>query len=455
MAIETINPATGRPIRRYREHSRSEVEAALARASRAFAAWRALTFAERARALRSVAAVLRRRAGGLARLAADEMGKPLAEGEAEVRKSRLACAHYARYARRFLAPERPPGSPRWARVVFEPLGPILAVMPWNFPFWQVFRAAAPALMAGNTMLLKHASNVTGCARAIERVFAESGLPRGVFQTLVLRSRRVAALVADPRVRAVTLTGSTQAGLSVASQAGAAMKKGVFELGGSDPYLVLADADIGRAAEVCAAARLLNAGQSCISAKRFIVVRPVARAFARALAARMAARRVGSPLNPSTQVGPLARGDLRAELHGQVRASVRRGARLLTGGRPLPGPGFYYAPSVLSGVRKGMPAYGEELFGPVAAVIRVRDEDEAVRVANDSAFGLGAAVFTRRRRTAERVAARLEAGTVFWNDFVRSDPSLPFGGVKLSGHGRELGPQGIREFVNVKTLWMAG
>ena len=441
MAIETINPATGRPIRRYREHSRSEVEAALARASRAFAAWRALTFAERARALRSVAAVLRRRAGGLARLAADEMGKPLAEGEAEVRKSRLACAHYARYARRFLAPERPPGSPRWARVVFEPLGPILAVMPWNFPFWQVFRAAAPALMAGNTMLLKHASNVTGCARAIERVFAESGLPRGVFQTLVLRSRRVAALVADPRVRAVTLTGSTQAGLSVASQAGAAMKKGVFELGGSDPYLVLADADIGRAAEVCAAARLLNAGQSCISAKRFIVVRPVARAFARALAARMAARRVGSPLNPSTQVGPLARGDLRAELHGQVRASVRRGARLLTGGRPLPGPGFYYAPSVLSGVRKGMPAYGEELFGPVAAVIRVRDEDEAVRVANDSAFGLGAAVFTRRRRTAERVAARLEAGTVFWNDFVRSDPSLPFGGVKLSGHGRELGRRG--------------
>ena len=382
------------------------------------------------------------------------MGKPLAEARAEVAKCCLACEYYAEHARAFLSDEHPPGSPRRARVVFEPMGPVLAVMPWNFPYWQLFRAAAPALMAGNTMLLKHASNVTGCARAIEDVFAEAGLPRGVFQTLVIARGRVAALVADPRVRAVTMTGSTQAGKVVASQAGAAMKKGVFELGGSDAYIVLADADIERAAEVCAFSRLINAGQSCISAKRFIVVRSVARAFEEELTARMAARRVGNPLDPATQVGPLARGDLRDELHRQVRASVRRGARVLIGGRPLAGPGYYYAPTVLSRVRKGMPAYSEELFGPVAAVIPVRDEAEAVAVANDSPFGLGAAVFTRSRRKAERVAARLEAGVVFANDAVRSDPSLPFGGVKQSGFGRELGRQGIMEFVNAKSLWMA-
>jgi len=308
-------------------------------------------------------------------------------------------------------------------------------------------------MAGNTMLLKHASNVTGCAKAIGAVFREAGLPAGVFTTLVIPSGRVGALVADARVRAVTLTGSNEAGARVAGQAGAAMKKGVFELGGSDPYIVLGDADLARAAETCAASRLLNAGQSCIAAKRFIVVRKVLGAFEREFTARIAARRVGDPLDPRTQVGPLARADLRRELDRQVRSSVRMGARLLLGGRPVPGPGFFYAPTVLTGVRRGMPAYGEELFGPVAAIIPVRDEAEAVRVANDSPFGLGAAVFTRSRRTAERVAARLEAGAVFANDFVRSDPTLPFGGVKRSGHGRELGPQGIREFVSAKTLWL--
>jgi len=454
MAIATVNPATGRRIRSYREHSRREMDSALARAGTAFGAWRARSFADRSRALRSVAAVLRRRAPALARLATDEMGKPLAEALAEVQKCCLACEYYARHARAFLSDERPPGSPGRSRVVFEPMGPVLAVMPWNFPYWQVFRAAAPALMAGNTMLLKHASGVTGCAKAIGEVFAGAGLPKGVFQTLVIASGRVAGLVADPRVKAVTLTGSTQAGRAVAAQAGAAMKKGVFELGGSDAYIVLADADIDRAAEVCAFSRLINAGQSCISAKRFIVVRSVARAFTEKFAARVAARRVGDPLDPSTQVGPLARGDLREELHRQVRASVRRGAKVLTGGQPLPGPGYYYAPTVLSGVRKGMPAYAEELFGPVGAVITVRGEGEAVRVANDSEFGLGAAVFTRNRRTAERVASRLEAGAVFANDFVRSDPSLPFGGVKQSGYGRELGRQGILEFVNPKSLWMA-
>jgi succinate-semialdehyde dehydrogenase/glutarate-semialdehyde dehydrogenase len=381
------------------------------------------------------------------------MGKPLAEARSEVQKCRLVCGHFARHAQGFLADQHPPGAPKGTRVVFEPIGPVLAVMPWNFPYWQVFRAAAPALMAGNTMLLKHAANVTGCARAIEGVFAAAGLPKGVFQTLVVATGRVAGLVADRRVAAVTLTGSTGAGRAVAAQAGAAMKKGVFELGGSDPYIVLADADLDRAAEVCASSRLINAGQSCISAKRFIVVGPVAREFERKFTARIAARKVGNPLEPATQVGPLARSDLREQLHRQVRSSVRRGAKVLLGGHPLPGAGFYYSPTVLAGIVKGMPAYGEELFGPVAALIEVRDEDEAVRVANDSPFGLGAAVFTRSASTAERVAARLEAGAVFANDFVRSDPSLPFGGVKLSGYGRELGPQGIHEFVSAKSLWM--
>jgi succinate-semialdehyde dehydrogenase/glutarate-semialdehyde dehydrogenase len=451
MAITTINPATGRRITSHRVMSRSEVESAVAASAAAFRKWRARSFADRSRLLRSVGSVLRRRAPGLARLATDEMGKPLAEARAEVEKCRLVCAYYAKHARDFLKDERPPGAPRSSRVTFEPMGPVLAVMPWNFPYWQAFRAAAPALMAGNTMLLKHASNVTACAKAIEAVFAEAGAPRGVFTTLVIPTDRIEALLEDPRVRAVTLTGSTAAGKKVASQAGSALKKGVFELGGSDAYIVLEDADIARAAEICAAARLMNSGQSCICAKRFIVVRKVLREFEARFTERMAARPVGSPLDPSSKVGPLARGDLRRTLDRQVRASVRKGARLAMGGRPLPGPGFFYAPTVLADVGKGMPAYDEELFGPVAAIIPVRNEKEAIAVANDSIFGLGSAVFTRSRRSAERVAAQLEAGSVFANDPVQSHPALPFGGVKQSGHGRELGPFGIREFVSVKTL----
>jgi succinate-semialdehyde dehydrogenase/glutarate-semialdehyde dehydrogenase len=454
MAVTTVNPSTGRRIRSHREASRVDVEAALSGSIRAFGRWRALSFARRARLLRSAAAVLGRRAPMLARLATDEMGKPLAEALAEVKKCRLVCEYYAAHAQSFLRDERPPGAPRSSRVAFEPIGPVLAIMPWNFPYWQAFRAAAPALMAGNTMLLKHASNVTACAKAIEAVFLEAGLPRGVFTTLVIPPERIAALLKDPRVRAVTLTGSTAAGKNVASQAGAAMKKGVFELGGSDPYIVLGDADIDQAAETCAAARLMNSGQSCICAKRFIVVRTVLKEFEAKFTERIAARKVGNPLDPASQVGPLAREDLRGTLDRQVRRSVKMGARLIMGGRPLPGTGFFYAPTVLGDVTKGMPAYDEELFGPVAAIIPVRDEKEAVRVANDSPFGLGSAVFTRSRKTAERVASMLEAGSVFANDLVRSDPALPFGGVKQSGHGRELGPYGIREFVNVKTLVFA-
>jgi succinate-semialdehyde dehydrogenase/glutarate-semialdehyde dehydrogenase len=328
---------------------------------------------------------------------------------------------------------------------------VLAIMPWNFPVWQVIRAAVPTLMAGNTVLLKHAPNVPGSALAIERLFADASLPVGVFQVLLTDTTPVPALIADARVAAVTLTGSVAAGKSVAALAGAAMKPGVFELGGSDPVLVFADADLDRAAEVSAYARLINSGQSCVCAKRFIVERAVRREFEIRFVARMAARRVGDPADAATDVGPLARTDLRDKLHAQVTRSVRRGARVLLGGGPLPGPGFFYAPTVLTDVAPGMPAYDEELFGPVAAIITVRDEAEAVRVANDTVFGLGAVIFTRSRARARRVVPQLAAGAVFVNDFVRSDPALPFGGVKQSGHGRELGAWGLRAFTNAKTV----
>ena len=451
MSISTHNPATGRRLRAHHRTAGAEAWACVERAAAAVGPWRERGPTERARALRSVAAALHRRREFLARLATDEMGKPLAQSRAEVEKCRMACLYYARHGASLLRDERPPGSPRGSRVVYEPLGVLLAVMPWNFPYWQVFRAAAPALMAGNTILLKHAENVTGCARAIERVFAEARVPRGVLQTLVVSDAAVGRILADPRIAAVTLTGSVAAGEAVGRAAGSHVKKSVLELGGSDPYIVLADADIARAAEVCAASRLINSGQSCVCAKRFIVVRSVLAAFEAAFTRRMAARKVGSPLDPSVDVGPLARADLRAALDRQVRSSVRAGAKVLLGGRPVPGRGYFYEPTVLTRVGPGMAAYSEELFGPVASIISVRDEEEAIRVANDTQFGLGAAVFTRSRAAAARVAGAVQTGIVFVNDLVRSDPSLPFGGVKKSGHGRELGPAAVREFANAKTI----
>jgi succinate-semialdehyde dehydrogenase/glutarate-semialdehyde dehydrogenase len=339
-------------------------------------------------------------------------------------------------------------------VAFEPLGVVLAVMPWNFPFWQVFRFAAPALVAGNAAVLKHASNVPACALAIEEVFASAGFPPGLFRTLLIGSGRVEGVLEDVRVRAATLTGSTPAGRSIAAKAGALLKKTVLELGGSDPYLILADADVDAAAATCASSRLVNGGQSCIAAKRFIVDRRVAGAFAERLTARMAGARMGDPAAEDTELGPLARHDLRDELHEQVRKSVAMGARLLLGGKVPDGPGAFYPATVLAGVRKGMPAADEELFGPVAAILEAEDDDDAIRIANDSPFGLGAAVFTRDRGKGERIAqTRLDAGCCFVNDFVRSDPRLPFGGVKESGYGRELGEFGIREFVNIKTVYV--
>lgn len=426
----------------------------MARAHAAQSAWRALAPNARARHLRSLAHALRASSDSLAALATTEMGKPIAQARGEVEKSALLCEFFAAQGPKLLADEHPPGAPAAARVTFEPLGILLAIMPWNFPVWQVFRAAVPALMAGNAVLLKHAPNVPGSALAIRQLFADAGLPAGVFQVLLTGTEPVPALLADRRIAAVTLTGSVAAGKTVAALAGAAMKPGVFELGGSDPALILDDADLDRAAEICAYARLINSGQSCVCAKRFIVVRSVRKEFERKFVARVAARRVGDPAAPATEVGPLARADLRAKLHSQVRASVRRGARLLLGGEPVPGPGFFYAPTVLTDVAPGMPAYDEELFGPVAAIIPVRDEAEAVRVANATAFGLGATIFTRSRTRARRIVPQIVAGSIFINDFVRSDPTLPFGGVKESGHGRELGAWGLRAFQNAKTVWGA-
>lgn len=453
--LRSVNPTDGSLIREYAEATPEEVAAALAAAARAFELWRRTTFAERASALRRSGALLRERRDELARLMALEMGKPVAQGRAEADKCAWVCEHYAEHAERCLAPEAAPTDASKSYVAFEPLGPVLAVMPWNFPLWQVFRFAAPALAAGNVGLLKHASNVSGCALAIEEVLHAAGVPRDAFRTLLVGSARVAALVEAPEVAAVTLTGSTPAGRAVAAKAGACLKKSVLELGGSDPYVVLEDADLERAAETCAAARLLNGGQSCIAAKRFVVVESVLQSFQELLVGRIRARRMGDPLDEGVDVGPQARRDLRDELHRQVAASVARGARALLGGRVPDGPGAFYPPSVLAGVLPGMPAFDEELFGPVAAIVAARDERDAIRLANHTVFGLGAAVFTRDLERGERIARHeLQAGSCFVNAFVRSDPRLPFGGIRGSGYGRELGAFGIREFVNVKTVYVA-
>jgi succinate-semialdehyde dehydrogenase/glutarate-semialdehyde dehydrogenase len=454
MGLVSVNPTTGEPIRTYAETPHEEVCRILAASAAAQRAWQDTAFPERASRLRRAAETLRVRREDLARLMALEMGKPLAQGRAETDKCAWVCDYYAENGERFLAPEEVATDAARSYVAFRPLGVVLAVMPWNFPLWQVFRFAAPALMAGNGGLLKHASNVSGCALALEAVLHDSGVPRDLFRTLLLGSARVSALIDAPEVAAVTLTGSTPAGRAVAARAGERLKKAVLELGGSDAYVVLEDADLEAAAEACAAARLLNSGQSCIAAKRFVVVEGVRPEFEELLVARMRARRTGDPLEEGVDLGPLARVDLRDELHAQVEASVAAGARVLLGGEVPAGPGAFYPPTALGGVRRGMPAADEELFGPVAAVIGVGDEAEAVRVANDTPFGLGAAVFTRDAARGDRLAREaLDAGSCFVNAFVRSDPRLPFGGIKDSGYGRELSSFGIREFVNVKTVYL--
>ncbi len=453
MAIASVNPATEEVLATFDEHSPQQVEAALERAWEAYRDWRRLPIERRGELIRAAARRLRQEKDRYARLITLEMGKPIVEAEAEVLKCAWNCEYFADNADRFLAPEEVETNASRSYVQFVPLGPVLAIMPWNFPFWQVFRAAAPALMAGNTMLLKHASNVPQCALAIEEVFREAGLPEGVFQTLLVPAATVEGIIADDRVRAVTLTGSDLTGAKVAAAAGQHLKKTVLELGGSDPFIVLADADLEEAAKVGARARNQNTGQSCIAAKRFIVEEPVAERFSELFVEAVKALKVGDPLDPTTNIGPLARGDLRDDLDRQVRRSLDMGARLLLGGHKLDGRGYFYAPTVLAEVTPEMPAFQEETFGPVAAIVRARDADEAVRLANMSPFGLGAAIWTGDPERGQALAGEIEAGNVFVNGMVASDPRLPFGGVKRSGYGRELAVFGIREFVNIQTVWV--
>ena len=456
-ALVTVNPATGEPLAEYATFSDAEVDAALDRAAQAQQEWAQRPIAERAVVLRRVAELLREEIDDLALLVTREMGKPLVEAHAEVEKCATTCDFYAGNAAAFLADEPVDTSADRSWISYEPVGVVLAVMPWNFPLWQVMRFAAPALMAGNGALLKHSPNTTGCALAVQRVVAAAGAPQDLFAALVVAEADVPAvtqrLIADPRVGAVTLTGSERAGRAVGAAAGAAIKKSVLELGGSDPFVVLADADLPRVAALAARGRLMNAGQSCISPKRLVVEASVAEEFARLLVAEVEALVVGDPEADGTHVGPMARADLRDGVHRQVEASMAAGARLLTGGGPLPGPGCFYAPTVLGDVVPGVPAYDEEVFGPVAAVIVARDEDDAVRIANDTRFGLGASVWTSDPERGVAVARRIRSGAVFVNALVASDPRMPFGGTRASGYGRELAAAGIREFVDVRTWWV--
>jgi acyl-CoA reductase-like NAD-dependent aldehyde dehydrogenase len=449
----TINPATEEPLEQFEFDSPQRIEGALQAAAEAFASWRKTPLERRAELLRAVAARLRDEEASHARHIVLEMGKPIQQARAEVAKCARACEHFAEHAPGLLADEVAPSDAAESYVSFEPLGAVLAVMPWNFPYWQVFRAAAPALMAGNVMLLKHALNVSRSALEIARVFERAGAPRGVFQTLIVHHDAVQGLLGDSRIVAATLTGSERAGTALARDAGAQIKKTVLELGGSDAYIVLADADVTLAAKTAVQARFQNNGQSCIAAKRFFVEAPVAAEFTERFVAGVRALRSGDPMNDQTELGPLARGDLRDELERQVQSSVEAGARVLTGGKRPAGKGFFYEPTLLADVPPEAPALTEEVFGPAAAIVTVRDADDAIARANATRFGLSNNLWTRDLHKARRLARELESGGVFINGMTASDPRLPFGGIKKSGYGRELSAFGLREFVNVKTVWI--
>lgn len=451
--LQSINPATEEIIREYTPHTDAQVEQRLTAAVKAFSSWKAVPLRERAEKVRGIAAVLRRRKVELAKLMTAEVGKPIGNSEGEVEKCAVGCEWFADNAERLLTPKTIASDASQSYVRLDPLGPILAIMPWNFPLWQVFRFAAPALVGGNVGVLKHAPNVIGTGLAIESVISEAGFPAGVFTLAIVENERAEQLITHSAIRGVTLTGSERAGSAVAAVAGRALKKTVMELGGSDPFIVLADADVASVAKAAAEARCLNNGQSCIAAKRFIVEKSIAEAFENEFTRAMAAMKLGDPTDRSTQVGPMARLDLLEGLHRQVIETQKQGATIRTGGKRRDGKGYFYEPTVLTNVKPGMAAFEQETFGPVAAVIRAENADDAIRLANQTAYGLGASIWTANTDLAQQLAVQIEAGNVFINGDVKSDPRLPFGGVKNSGWGRELSNYGIEEFMNIKTVWV--
>jgi len=453
MPHTSLNPSTNQLIQTYASWDSSRLKQALEKTRRAQQAWAQTSFSQRAEVLRNAAMQLRAQRDRYATLITQEMGKPLREARAEVEKCTTVCDYYAQHGEEFMRAEPVNSEASKSYIAHHPLGVVLAVMPWNFPFWQAFRAAAPALMAGNALLLKHAPNVPQCALAIETIFRECGLPDGVFASLMIEVEQVAEVIASPHVHAVTLTGSEAAGRKVAALAGQHLKKCVLELGGSDPFIVLHDADLELAVNMAVASRFMNCGQSCIAAKRFIVVPQIADEFLRELKIRVEALKLGDPLDEATRIGPMARADLRDELHRQITDSIAQGAVAVTGCKPVEREGFFYQPSILDRVTSNTRAWHEELFGPVATVIRAASEADALRIANETRFGLGSSIWSKDTARAEQLAAHIQAGSTFINGMVKSDPRLPFGGVKASGYGRELSKLGMHEFVNAKTVWI--
>ncbi|MEW6508641.1 MAG: NAD-dependent succinate-semialdehyde dehydrogenase [Bacteroidota bacterium] len=453
MPIQTINPATGKIEKTYVEFSKEEIKKSIHDTYESYLKWKGTDIKERSRLMKNAASVLRSKRNEYAFIITTEMGKPIKQSIAEVEKCAWVCEYFAENTERMLAKEIIETDASESYVEFSPLGVILAVMPWNFPFWQVFRFAAPSLMAGNAGLLKHASNVPMCALAIEQIFLNAGFPKNVFKTLLIGSEPVKDVIKEPIIKAATLTGSEPAGRKIAEVCGKELKKTVLELGGSDPFIVLDDADIKETAKMAVVARLINNGQSCIASKRFIVVEKIYDEFSDKFVKAMNDVKIGDPMDESVELGPIAREDLLYELDSLVKDSAAKGARILTGGKILAGKGFYYAPTILDNLKKGMPAFDDELFGPVASLIKVKDEEEAVRIANDSPFGLGASIWTSNIEKAKQMATEIESGSVFINGIVKSDPRLPFGGIKNSGYGRELSHYGIKEFVNIKSVWV--
>ncbi len=451
--IVSVNPANGKELARYELHDDAFVDKALTAAAKAQKAWRKVPVEERVDLLKNMAKALRSGKPRYAEMITREMGKPIAESEGEIEKCAYNCDFYAEHAAKYLADEAVPSNATESVVEFDPLGVVLAIMPWNYPFWQFFRFAAPAFAAGNGAILKHANNVPECALAIQDIMKEAGCPEGLFATLIIDASKVAGIIADDRIAAVTLTGSTEVGAIVAAQAGKALKKQVLELGGSDPFIVLADADLEEAANVAVKARYINVGQSCVNAKRFIVEESIADRFVELFLEGVAKLKIGDPMERDTNIGPMARENLMTGLHNQVERTLASGGILKTGGKPIEGAGYYYPPTVLDNVKPDMAAFCEETFGPVAAIIRVKDAEEAVRLANQTEFGLGSALWSTNLELARDLARDIDAGAVFINGMAASDPRYPFGGIKRSGYGRELGVYGIREFVNIKTVWV--